>query len=74
MPKHYDNSYVVCPFFRFYDRQNIACEGIENKTAIHIVFNTQQRRLEYMKKRCYNEYKKCYVAQTLLNYKYGEKE
>ena len=71
MPKHYENMYVECPFFHYYDGVKLACEGVEDKASTHLVFSSPEDRRNYMKTKCYVNHKDCIMAQALYNYKYN---
>lgn len=73
MAKHYEDAYIGCPFFHYYDGCKIACEGVEDNSTIHQAFKTAAARLAYMKSVCYTRYKECPVAKAVYK-KYQAEE
>lgn len=72
--KHNTSAYVECPFFHYYDSHKLCCEGVIKNSSIHLAFASPTSRREYMKSRCYENYKKCPIAKLLYEkYEEGEK-
>lgn len=65
MPKHNISAYVECPFFRYYDGCKICCEGVQERSSIHLAFSSPEERRIYMKSICYSNYEFCMVAKAL---------
>ena len=67
---HCPSKYALCPFYHFYERHKICCEGVIENSSIHLAFASPEARREYEKKFCDVEYRKCPVAKMLYE-KYG---
>lgn len=65
MSKHNLSTLVVCPFFKWYDRSIISCEGVEADSSVHLAFATPMKRRTYMEKMCQCSYPECRLAQML---------
>lgn len=44
--------YVKCPYYKKHDIIRIVCEGVQLGNTIHLVFDTQDERRNYMKESC----------------------
>jgi hypothetical protein len=64
------DAYVVCPYYKFNERQMIHCEGVEDGTAIHLAFSTPQQLQNFRQRFCRSCWKKCLIAE-MLNRKWG---
>lgn len=73
MGKRYVSKEAVCPFYHSEDEQKIYCEGVSDKSSIHLAFNSKIERKEYRKAKCSREYKKCRIAKMLYG-KYEEQD
>ena len=69
MGKHSYTKDVVCPYYKYEAQQMIYCEGVEDKTALHLAFDSKQGKKDYMKFHCRECWKRCLIAQ-MLNRKY----
>ena len=69
--KHLTYASAVCPFYQYYERHKIVCEGVQEDANIHLTFGSPSDRKDYHEARCCGEYKKCLVAQMLYK-KWGE--
>ena len=69
MAKHGYTKDVVCPYYKYEAPQLIYCEGVEDKTALHLAFNTKSGKKEYMGRKCCAKWRQCLIAQ-MLNRKY----
>lgn len=63
--KTYDDSWVLCPFFIKSDCGFIQCEGIENASAVKLMFNSEdggaikeEKRL-YCDRFCKSKFSEC---------------
>lgn len=65
------SKYALCPFYRKEDHQKIYCEGVDEGTAIHLVFDSLNGLREYKKQYCCAGYCRCLLAKTLFA-KYDE--
>lgn len=63
------DAYVICPYYKYDERQVIHCEGVEDGTALHIAFSTPQQLRDYRTKYCRNCWKNCLIA-GMLNRKW----
>jgi len=69
--KHNVSPMALCPFYRYYERHKIVCEGVQEDATIHMAFGNPNDRKDYERARCCGDYKKCPVAQMLYR-KWGE--
>ena len=53
---------VRCPFYKKDDGVKICCEGIDDKTSVHIVFPSSKDRRSYQLLKCCQNYNTCLVA------------
>lgn len=70
---HYISPKVLCPFYISEGGNKIVCEGIKDKTTIHMTFDIGKTRDQYKDDHCCSYYMKCIWAQTLCEKKYKEK-
>ena len=73
MGKRYVSKEVECPFYHSEDEQKIYCEGVNERSSIHLAFSSKTERREYRRKKCSGEYKKCRIAKMLYR-KYEEQD
>ena len=59
------DAYVVCPYYKFNERQMIHCEGVVDGTALHLAFSTPQQLRDYREQFCRACWKKCLIAEML---------
>ena len=71
MGKRYVSAYAECPFYHSEDEQKIYCEGVDEKSSIHLAFNSKSERKRYRQEKCGKNYKECHIAKMLYA-KYGE--
>ena len=59
---------VVCPFFKWSDKNHIGCEGVSVGNTVSLVFGDPNRRNEYKIRHCRSleRYKSCRVCQMLM--------
>lgn len=69
MGKHGYTKDVVCPYYKYEAPQMIYCEGVEDKTALHLAFDSKLGKKLYMQAKCRDCWKHCMIAQ-MLNRKY----
>ena len=62
---------VVCPYYKFEERQKIFCEGVEQNTAIHLAFASPPQLKDYKSRFCECGYTGCRIA-DMLERKYGD--
>lgn len=65
--------YVKCPYYKKCDITKIVCEGLCEGNTIHLVFETQASRKQYMRESCNSILgcRDCYVH-IMLDQKYEE--
>lgn len=44
--------YVKCPYYKKHDAIRIVCEGLVEGNTIHLVYESQTERKQYMKESC----------------------
>ena len=54
--------WVVCPYYKELRNQSIICEGVQQKTTIHLAFPTKDGCEEYMDAKCRACYTDCWIA------------
>ena len=64
---------VVCPFFKWADRNHVACEGVCQGNTTSLVFGDPNTKKKYMDDYCTNidGYKDCCVCEMLME-KYAD--
>ena len=68
--KRYVSKYVICPFYHNEDSLIIYCEGVDDKTVIHLAFSKKEDKQNYKKVLCCTpHYEKCLLA-AMLDSKY----
>ena len=66
--KRYVSKYVICPFYHNEEALIIYCEGVDDKTVIHLAFGKKEDKQEYKKALCCSaKYGKCLIADMLDN-------
>ncbi len=59
-PEAFDAADVRCPFFcTFRKGRSIKCEGITDKSYVHLSFNDEQAWMEQVRSRCNKDYRSC---------------
>ena len=69
--KRLTHAAAVCPFYQFYERHKIVCEGVQEDSNLHMTFSNPDDRKDYHDAMCCGDYKKCRVAKMLYQ-KWGE--
>ena len=70
MGKRYVSKEAQCPFYHSEDLAKIYCEGVDEKSSIHLAFGSATELKEYRKRMCCSNYKSCHIAK--MHYKrYG---
>lgn len=72
--KKYVSAYVLCPFYRFEDReyhQVMVCEGVSDTTTIHLTFASPSAMMAHKEAYCCGNYRECRIARMLFD-KYKE--
>lgn len=57
--------YALCPFYLRTERQMIICEGVEDKSTVHLAFASTTQKFNYKSKYCDGDYHKCLVSKML---------
>lgn len=63
--KHTQNKRVVCPFYRFEQRQVIYCQGVAPGQGFHLACADPAMALEHKKRCCRDDYRACALARML---------
>lgn len=73
MPAKWEDKFVVCPFYRKTDTNRIVCEGLCEGNTINLVYESRERKRQYMKNMCESieDCKKCPIY-ALLDGMYDE--
>ena len=72
--KRHESYLAQCPFYISEDSNRVLCEGIEEDSTIHIVFQSSTKKREYCKKHCRDNYKACKVSVMLFSMYGGDGE
>ena len=54
MGTKYEDKFVKCPFYHRHDTNRIVCEGLSKGNTINLVYESQAKKITYMKSRCYS--------------------
>jgi hypothetical protein len=73
MGKRYISAYAECPFYHSEDEHKIYCEGVDEKSSIHLSFESKKDRRKYRQDKCEKDHKGCHIAKMLYG-KYEEKD
>ena len=65
MPRTYNESTVVCPFFRTTATSSISCEGITDDCTVKLQFCNGKKRDAHRKIYCERNYKYCEIYRVL---------
>ena len=69
MAKHYIRKRVICRYYKYEGPQMIYCEGVDEKSALHLAFASKSDMADYRKRKWEDNYKSCMICQ-MLNRKY----
>ena len=66
--KHNISKYVVCPFYHSEEPQKLFCEGVQDRTSLHLAFQSHNDMREYTKTFCcdIDNYENCRIADMLI--------
>ncbi len=64
MPRHYESSLALCPFYRMEEKTAIWCEGPFD-SALQLTFDTEADKAAQRERRCCNAWTECPLARTL---------
>lgn len=68
--KRHISKEALCPFYHSEDSNRVCCEGIEEGSTIHVVFQSPNKKKAYSRRYCCGDYKACKVSHILYA-KYG---
>lgn len=71
MSRTVNDVFVTCPFYKYFAKQSISCEGITEDCTIKLTFKSPQKRDLHRKIFCENKYKNCEIY-AMLEKKYEE--
>jgi hypothetical protein len=63
--KRFESKNALCPFYCCEDPQRIMCEGVEDKTGLHVTFPTPLGKKDYTAKYCANRFESCRIYKML---------
>lgn len=71
MRSTYNDRKAVCPFYKREEQQKICCEGIQERSSLHLTFSSPEEQKKYLERFCnsISGYCKCKVA-IMLKSKY----
>ncbi len=64
-PRMDENVLVICPFYKRESQQVIYCEGVNEKSVIHLAFARKEDCRMYEKQFCRKDWQQCMIAETL---------
>lgn len=64
-PRMDENVLVKCPFYKRESQQVIYCEGVDEKSLIHLAFANKEDCRTYEKEFCRKAWKECMIAKAL---------
>ena len=69
MPRAYNESLILCPFYKSIATQSISCEGINDNCTTKLLFTSADKMNMHRKEFCECKYKLCKIY-SLLEKKY----
>ena len=63
MPRHYESTQALCPFYKGEERTTIYCEGVAPGTTIMLAFGRDAK--DYKRVFCRQDWHQCKVAKML---------
>lgn len=73
MPVSYNDKWVKCPYYGRDDSNGIICEGVQEGTALRLMFNQKkggkdvESKMAYMHRFCMEDYYFCPICEMLDN-------
>lgn len=67
MPRHYESSAALCPFYRGEATTLQFCEGFEAVSSVRLSFRNEKSAKKHKSKFCRDEWKDCPLAMSLIN-------
>ena len=66
---HHASKFVKCPFYHDNDNNRIKCEGLSDKSTLHLVFENPGDRARFMREHCNNIQlcRSCVIHKILYN-------
>jgi len=64
-PRMNESVLVICPFYKRESQQVIYCEGVDEKSVIHLAFGNKDDCRIYEKQFCRKFWKECMIAMAL---------
>ena len=65
MPRRYESSEAVCPYYRMEDARTIWCEGVDPGGTLQVMCASGKQAAIRKARFCRADWKKCYIAQAL---------
>lgn len=65
MPRRYESSEAVCPFYKMESATTIWCEGLEAGGQVQIVSANAKKAARRKARFCRRNWKQCYIAKIL---------
>lgn len=67
MPRHYESSAAVCPFYRGEENTELFCDGFSPGMSINLNFTSEDRARKIKLKYCRWRWQDCPLAKTLTS-------
>lgn len=67
MPRYYESSAAVCPFYRGEGTTLQFCEGFETVGSIRLSFKSEKGAVKIKRKYCRDKWQECPLAKCLLS-------
>lgn len=56
---------MLCPFYHCEDPRRIICEGVQERSALHLAFGDEGDKSDYKAQFCERAYESCIVEKML---------
>ena len=67
MPRHYESSAAVCPFYKYEERTTQFCDGFETVATVRLSFKDTKSAMKIKNKYCRGTWQDCPLAKTLIS-------
>lgn len=65
MPRHYESSAAVCPFYKMEDTTDLFCDGFSPGMSINLNFTSERAATRFKLRYCRHQWQNCPLAKTL---------
>lgn len=71
MPRHYESSAAVCPFYNGEGTTNLFCDGFSPGMSINLSFKDEKGARKIKERYCRSEWMSCPLAKLLITHNRG---